>query len=152
MKNTLKIEIPNPCKANWEKMSLNDIGRHCTSCNTTVVDFTKMTDDEIVKYLSSNSTQNTCGHFLKGQIKNDKNSFQLYFYNLYEKAHFKINNRFLRFATLVLLGGILILSGCNTPTKGKIENVQEQTTVNTVAPQTNDSATKNSSDTVQNQK
>ncbi len=45
-------------------------GRFCHSCATTVVDFTKMTDGEVVAWLSK-ATDRTCGRFRKDQI--DKN-------------------------------------------------------------------------------
>jgi hypothetical protein len=44
-------------------------GRHCQSCCKTVTDFTMMSNDEIVAYLSANS-KNVCGRFYSRQIDN----------------------------------------------------------------------------------
>jgi hypothetical protein len=34
------IIIPEPCHQNWDAMTPNEQGRHCTSCVNTVVDVT----------------------------------------------------------------------------------------------------------------
>lgn len=152
MKKTVQIKIPNPCKANWDKMSPTINGRHCDDCNKTVVDFTKMTNDEIILYLSKPTSENTCGHFLKGQLKNDKNRLQKYFYNQYCKASLTTNNKILRIASLVIIGGLLTLTGCNTPTNGEIQENQEQLTGDTVLPVKIDSTIGNAIDTSVNQR
>lgn len=41
-------------------------GRHCGSCNKIVVDFTQMSDEDIIQYLLKNT--HTCGLFKKSQF------------------------------------------------------------------------------------
>jgi hypothetical protein len=53
------IIIPEPCHQNWDAMTPNEQGRHCTSCVNTVVDVTCMTDDEIWKKHKQNNN-NLC--------------------------------------------------------------------------------------------
>ena len=36
----MKITIPTPCHENWNEMTPNEMGRHCTVCSKTVKDFT----------------------------------------------------------------------------------------------------------------
>ena len=55
------IHIPEPCHQSWQQMSVNTEGRHCDHCCKTVVDFTRMSDGEIIKYLSAKT--NVCGRF-----------------------------------------------------------------------------------------
>jgi len=48
-------------------MTPNDKGRFCQSCQKTVVDFTQMSDRQILEYMTRAST-NTCGHFYPDQL------------------------------------------------------------------------------------
>ncbi len=64
-------------------MNPNNIGRHCTECNKTVVDFTKMSDNQIKQYFLINASKKTCGHFYKGQLNLDKNKVQKFFTDQY---------------------------------------------------------------------
>lgn len=65
---TITISIPNACSQKWENFSHSTEGRFCSSCCKTVVDFTKMSDDEIVSYFQ-NKHGHTCGRFAKDQLK-----------------------------------------------------------------------------------
>ena len=80
MRKVITINIPKPCHEDWNKMTLNDQGRYCASCNKTVVDFTKQTDEQIIKSLESKG--NLCGRFKTQQIdrelvlaRKDKNNY-----------------------------------------------------------------------------
>jgi hypothetical protein len=65
-----KISIPEPCNEGWSNMSPRKEGRFCSSCEKTVVDFTKMTDNEIVKMITKSKQEEVkiCGHFRKAQV------------------------------------------------------------------------------------
>ena len=67
MPNPIKLEIPKPCHEDWDKMSRKDQGRYCDSCQKTVVDFTLMSDKQILEYFS-NTIGNTCGRFANDQL------------------------------------------------------------------------------------
>ena len=47
-----EITVRTPCNENWEEMHVNECGKFCNRCSKLVVDFTCMTDDEIVKYIN----------------------------------------------------------------------------------------------------
>ncbi|RFZ85472.1 hypothetical protein DYU05_07710 [Mucilaginibacter terrenus] len=61
------ISIPNPCSASWQEMTPTDNGRHCLQCNKNVVDFTTMTDTEVVQYIQTPGK--ACGRFSPHQLK-----------------------------------------------------------------------------------
>lgn len=65
--NNLKISIPNPCNESWDNMTPTGNGRHCESCNKTVVDFTKKSAEEISTYLSNAETK-ICGRFKAAHV------------------------------------------------------------------------------------
>lgn len=127
------ITIPNPCDADWNKMLPNETGRHCELCNKTVVDFTKMSDNEIKNYFLKNISKKTCGHFYKGQLKNDKTKTQQRLINLYAKAYHDIKTKSVRLIVLFLLSGLLTLTGCNTPTDGEIIEMNQKLSGDSIA-------------------
>lgn len=57
------IHIQNPCAENFNAMSSVKGGKFCSSCKTKVVDFTKMSLDEIQDYFKNTSAQNICGRY-----------------------------------------------------------------------------------------
>lgn len=61
------LSIPQPCHENWDAMTPHDQGRHCASCRKTVIDFTRMSDDQILGHLSQNCG-NICGRFETTQL------------------------------------------------------------------------------------
>jgi hypothetical protein len=65
-----KPHIPYPCHENWDSMTPQSVGRHCDTCDKTIMDFTGWTDDEISTYLSDNSDVKICGRFSSDQMKN----------------------------------------------------------------------------------
>lgn len=63
------ISIPEPCSENWNSMHVVDsVHRHCDSCAKNVVDFSQMSDDEVLLFFR-NSTGNICGRFRKEQLE-----------------------------------------------------------------------------------
>jgi hypothetical protein len=67
MSKNIAISIPTPCLENWDAMTPEAKGRFCGSCAKVVVDFSVMTDNEVLNYFKKNST-NTCGHFTIDQL------------------------------------------------------------------------------------
>ena len=118
------LQIPKPCDADWDQMSKEDIGRHCCSCNKTVVDFTKMNAEEIKVYLSVHSNQKTCGRFLTEQVSNSEkeNLPDLLRRQYVNKNYF----RFIQPFILLVLTFSIWISSCirrkAVPTKQLIEN------------------------------
>jgi hypothetical protein len=66
MARTQSINITKPFHELWRQMLPVDGGRHCQSCCKTVIDFSAMTDKEIINYLGRQS--NVCGRFEDGQL------------------------------------------------------------------------------------
>ncbi len=64
-----KITIPKPCTKDWDQMTKTDQGKHCSSCNKVVIDFTKMKNDEIISILLKNKGKKVCGNFYNTQIE-----------------------------------------------------------------------------------
>lgn len=75
MSQIKSVNIPKPCHETWQAMTPVSDGRYCQSCCKTVMDFTQMSNNEIISYLSSNT--NICGRFNNGQMSNINDHLQL---------------------------------------------------------------------------
>jgi hypothetical protein len=64
----MHLSIPKPCHENWDKMTQQEQGRHCSKCDKIVVDFVNMSDDELLNYFS-NTKGNVCGRMHEDQLK-----------------------------------------------------------------------------------
>ncbi|MCG8748825.1 carboxypeptidase-like regulatory domain-containing protein [Tenacibaculum finnmarkense] len=68
MKNQFSLEINTPCSEKFNEFKSTKLGGFCNSCNKEVIDFTKMTAQEISYYFNNNTSKNTCGQFNKKQL------------------------------------------------------------------------------------
>jgi hypothetical protein len=67
-KKEIMVTMPNPCtKREWDDMTHNASGRHCSNCDFTVIDFTNYTDKELVDFLLK-SKGKLCGMFENYQL------------------------------------------------------------------------------------
>jgi hypothetical protein len=92
-------------------MGENGKGRFCAHCSKTVIDFTKLTDNEIIKILETSSGK-LCGRFSDQQLG-----------RIIEAEKSANNSKFYKIlAGVLLIGGILRSSSVSsqTPTKTEI--------------------------------
>ena len=68
MKPQTFFHIPEPCHEDWNKMTPEGKGRFCASCNKQVIDFSLMSDQQVLNYFK-NATGNTCGRFANDQLE-----------------------------------------------------------------------------------
>ncbi len=66
MKQKIQITIPEPCNEGWQNMTPVEKGRFCASCQKTVLDFTYLSDNEIINLVSKND--NLCGRIKASQL------------------------------------------------------------------------------------
>jgi len=64
---SLHLTIPKPCHEDWQQMLPEEKGRHCLACQKTVIDFTAMTDAELVSFFEQKPT-GVCGRFRQEQL------------------------------------------------------------------------------------
>jgi CarboxypepD_reg-like domain len=69
----INIQINKPCAQDFNSFAKTATGGFCNSCKKNVVDFTKMSDQEIFNYFDSEKSK-TCGVFLESQLKSYSNS------------------------------------------------------------------------------
>ena len=65
----MRVNIPKPCFENWEQMIVtSDASRFCASCQKCVVDFTNLSDKEILQKINV-ANGNVCGRFSSFQLE-----------------------------------------------------------------------------------
>lgn len=94
---TFSLSIPKPCSEKWENFTPTEGGGFCSSCSKVVIDFTKMTDQQIIDFVKQKPSH-ACGRFGPGQLKQ---------YHQFEFANVKPGYMFLKagvLSALLLLG------------------------------------------------
>ncbi|MDT0540566.1 carboxypeptidase-like regulatory domain-containing protein [Croceitalea sp. P059] len=66
MKTELSITVKEPCSENFDNFKSTNDGGYCENCQKEVIDFTRMSNFEIMKRLEN--TTKTCGRFIQHQI------------------------------------------------------------------------------------
>ena len=70
MNNTsFSIVIPKPCHEDWNKMTPDQKGAFCGSCQKSVYDFTGKSDEEVIAILEGNKDKKICGRFDSKQLE-----------------------------------------------------------------------------------
>ncbi len=64
---TIRLTIPTPCQQRWQDMTTDDTGRFCASCQKTVVDFSHLTDQQLIVLLAQHNGSG-CGRFRADQL------------------------------------------------------------------------------------
>lgn len=70
MPKNVQIRIDDPCSASWDQMLPSQQGRFCSSCQKTVVDFTGMSDQEVLNWFAT-LPGGVCGRFREGQLNHE---------------------------------------------------------------------------------
>lgn len=63
----LSVRIATPCPESWANMKPTEEGRFCENCQKAVVDFTAMTDGEMIRVMSQRKGH-SCGRFRAEQL------------------------------------------------------------------------------------
>lgn len=66
MARKITIDIPSPCSEDWNNMKEVPGGRHCESCSRNLVDFSALSDTQIISLLTSG--KKICGVFTEDQL------------------------------------------------------------------------------------
>ncbi|HEY6159756.1 MAG TPA: hypothetical protein VI112_00995 [Bacteroidia bacterium] len=74
------ITVPKPCSQNWDNMQDVKEGKFCSSCEKTVHDLTRLSDEELILFLHEKG-KGVCGKFRNEQLTPapKKSSFHSHF-------------------------------------------------------------------------
>jgi len=121
-----KISIPKPCHEDWKLMTPEDKGRFCGACSKLVIDFSVMTEGEIIYFFQNHQNEKVCGHIKKTQLEKiyEPKSF---LEKHYKHIHQTYKSSWLRNAYLGVLSSLLLLTGCQPEEKvGDVEAVKTE--------------------------
>lgn len=65
----IQFSIPEPCHQNWDTMTPTQQGRFCNACAKQVVDFSAMSDTQVLNYFSSIKNEKVCGRAYPDQLE-----------------------------------------------------------------------------------
>lgn len=68
MQPGVQLAIPQPCHENWHNMTPSQQGRFCSACAKEVVDFTGMSDTELLHYFLDKKNEKICGRIYPDQL------------------------------------------------------------------------------------
>ncbi len=120
------INLDNPCNENWTSMSTIENGKYCSVCTKNVIDFTSLTDAEIIEQIEK-TKGNLCGRFNNSQLNR--------IIEIQQKQHFGSS-------IYKLLTGLLFLSTANN-VEAKEFNIINKLTLNSEVHQSNLNSGKN---------
>ena len=71
MKTNFQISIPKPCNEDWGKFTPTSTGGFCGSCQKNVIDFSGMSESQLVAYFRDlpADNQHVCGRFRNDQLQ-----------------------------------------------------------------------------------
>jgi hypothetical protein len=118
----LYLSIPKPCTENWNAMTQVQQGKFCQSCSTTVIDFTQMTDDEILHYFETYKDQKTCGRFMDTQL-NRKIEYATKLEKHYHYVHQTWQNTWLKRTYIAVLAAVLFVQSCTSSGSHALGNI-----------------------------
>ena len=119
---TQKVTIPNPCHMKWADMEKTDDPqkRHCSSCAIDLIDFTDMTNEEIIAYLASHKNEKVCAR-MKTEKFDELKGYQKNLVDARLKIERKVGNQILSSFLLGVISIVLTLSGCSDSFLGEGE-------------------------------
>jgi len=109
-KTSVQYSIAEPCHENWDAMTPTGQGRFCTSCVKAVVDFTSMTDRQVIQFMSV-TTESVCGRMSSYQLNRPFTQLEI------------TNTNSFSLQALVLGTAISTFSACNVAAQGEIKTV-----------------------------
>lgn len=123
----MKISINEPCHENWDKMTPNDKGAFCLSCQKNVVDFSNKTLSQIKDFFKKKAgNESVCGRFDESQLD------ALTFDDFFEQF---LKMKFVRKVALIVffVFGLSLFAGAQTtpvlrPKMGAVAYVRPDTT------------------------
>jgi len=108
----MKIQINKPCHEDWSKMTAEAQGKFCNVCEKSVVDFSGMSDAEILYYFSKPKSEKVCGRFNVEQLERPLS-------NPIPKVA-SPSTQLLQFAYVLVVVLGVGLSSCGETVKGKV--------------------------------
>ena len=107
----MKLNVDQPCPADWSKMKVGVNSRHCESCDKNVVNFHHQTREEILEYVLNNPPKSICRRFKRSQIDFHHKEDEIIIKRLIQQK--RLSNQAIFYLLAI---GVISLSSCSSPT------------------------------------
>ncbi len=109
-----RISIQQPCHMSWKNLDRiqSSKNRHCSECSIDIIDFTQMSNDEIIKYLSERKIEKVCARMYSVNKNSRYSKVQEVILSWHEYIKSNVHNQHFKTAILALLGLMLFTTGC----------------------------------------
>ena len=128
------LKIKNSCKENWNEFTPTQKGAFCSKCNTNVIDFSKLSNQQLISYLNNRAGSKFCGKFKTSQIE----ELNLNFHAWHKNTKQSLQSKFI-FSLLVIFGFTLFSFTNNN----EIKSIKHLKTIFIDSLNTNDSIKQN---------
>lgn len=139
------LKIPNQCPKKWNDLQFtnNAKEKYCNTCETVVIDFTSMSDEEIKSFFQSRTGISVCGRIASSEGNKKIKKHHQYLLNLHSKIEDSYKKNILKPFYLFIISGLLLLTGCEQTVVGEIvpefDSIEPPVKVDSTAPLSNDS-------------
>ena len=119
MKNKFYLNIDSPCSEDFNSFTPTKEGNFCSICTKNVIDFTKLSREEINNYFENKENDNVCGRFKTEQL------------NTFYEPHYKSKSLF-RYLTGIGMACITFFNSNNLQAQEiKNQNKTDNNNINT---------------------
>ena len=120
MKNE-RIIIEKPCHMKWKDMEQNNTpdSKHCTLCAIDLVDFTKMSNEEIIAYLQQHKNEKICAHMHTYDAQKSLTKHQKIVLRWHKHITNNVTNRVSKSILLAIVGLMVLCTGCSMYSDGE---------------------------------
>lgn len=114
--NNKRVSIQEPCPMKWRELDKiqNSKNRHCNECSIDIINFTQMSNEEIIKYLSKRKNEKICAKMYSMDKFSKFSKVQNKALNWHENIKSNLRNGFFKSVVLAIVGLLVILTGCYT--------------------------------------
>ena len=109
-----KARINNPCHLKWDDLDkLENTGkRHCKECSLNIIDFTNMSNQEIIDYLAERKGKRVCGAMLQNEKKSNSNTIQGNVKTWHARIKSSVKDSYFKTFLLFSIGLLMFATGC----------------------------------------
>lgn len=112
--NSQSVTIKKPCHMKWKELDQieNSKNRHCNECSLDIIDFSQMSNEEIIEYLSVRKKEKVCAKMYSADKRSKLSKIQKRVLSWHENIKSNNRNNLFKPVVLALVGLMIIATGC----------------------------------------
>ena len=112
--NNQRVSIQDPCHMNWKGLDKiqNSKNRHCNECSMDIIDFSHLSNEEIIKFLSEREREKVCSKMYSVDKHSNLSKVQNKILNWHENVKSNLKNNYFKSMVLAFAGLMITVTGC----------------------------------------